>query len=61
MVNRIYNLIISEHRTQKQAYDLNQFPKHWINFKNGMFDVKEWRLQIREHITNGRKLSAINI
>lgn len=44
VVNRIYNLILSEHRIQKQACDLNQFPKHWINFKNGMFDVKEWRL-----------------
>lgn len=44
LVERIYRLIISTHSIQKSYDDLNNYPKHWINFRNGFFDVKEWKM-----------------
>lgn len=44
LVERIYRLIISTHSIQRSYDDLNNFPKHWINFRNGFFDVKEWKM-----------------
>ena len=40
VIMRIYELMISQPRVQKHFEDLNKYPDHWINFKNGMFDVK---------------------
>jgi P4 family phage/plasmid primase-like protien len=42
VVNRIYGLIISNDRLQRYYEDLNNIPRHWINFKNCYFDVIEW-------------------
>jgi P4 family phage/plasmid primase-like protien len=40
----IYNLLIEQAAVQKQFVDVNQHPMHWINFKNGMFDVKTGKM-----------------
>ena len=42
-INRIYRLIIAQDTLQRDINELNKYPKHWINFKNFMFDVKEWK------------------
>lgn len=44
IVNRIYRLIISQEKLQKNYEELNNYPKRLINFRNGMFDVVEWKL-----------------
>lgn len=40
-IDRVYRLFGSADRLQKDYADLNQYPKHWINFRNGFFDTKE--------------------
>lgn len=44
LVERIYRLIITTNSIQKSYDDLNNYPKYWINFRNGFFDVKEWKM-----------------
>lgn len=44
LIERIYRLIITTNSIQKSYDDLNNYPKHWINFRNGFFDVKEWKM-----------------
>lgn len=39
-VNRVYNLILADYRLSRKNDEVNQYPKHWINFKNGMYDIK---------------------
>ena len=38
-INRVFNLLMSENSLVVEESDINTFPKHWINFKNGMLDV----------------------
>jgi len=38
-INRVYNLLMCENSIVVEEEDLNVFPRHWINFKNGMLDV----------------------
>lgn len=38
-INRVYNLIICNHKLRIESEDVNRYPSHWINFKNGMLDV----------------------
>ena len=40
----IYNLLIEQQDLQKTMEELNNFPPWWINFRNCMFDVKEWKM-----------------
>lgn len=40
----VYNLLLEQPDLQKTMEDLNCYPAWWINFQNGMFDVKEWKL-----------------
>lgn len=42
-VKRIYNYIIDTPIINKDFEDLNKYPKHWVCFKNCMWDVKNWR------------------
>ena len=42
VIKRIYELIISQPCVQKRFEDLNKYPDHWVNFRNGMFNVKAW-------------------
>lgn len=37
-INRVYNLILADYRLSKKNEDVNQYPAHWINFRNGMYD-----------------------
>jgi len=41
IISRVYALLISQLEVQKSFNDLNAYPVHWINFKNGMYDVIE--------------------
>lgn len=43
-LSSVYNLLIEQPELQKTMEDLNNYPAWWINFKNGMFDVKEMKL-----------------
>lgn len=38
-INRVYNLILIDHKLKCDIEDVNRYPSHWINFKNGMLDV----------------------
>lgn len=44
IIQGVYNLLMSQPEVQRSFSDLNNQPSHWINFKNGYFDVKEWKL-----------------
>ncbi len=37
----IYNLLLEQQELQRRFEELNAYPPWWINFRNGMFDVKE--------------------
>lgn len=37
-INRVYNLLMCEFSIVVKEEDLNAFPAHWVNFKNGMYD-----------------------
>lgn len=37
-INRVYNLLMCEYSIVVNEEDLNAFPSHWVNFKNGMYD-----------------------
>lgn len=37
-INRVYNLILVDCSLTKENEEVNDYPKYWINFKNGMFD-----------------------
>lgn len=37
-INRVYNLLMCEYSIVVKEDDLNAFPAHWVNFKNGMYD-----------------------
>lgn len=37
-------MLLCQPQVQKKFSDLNNQPSHWINFKNGYFDVKEWKM-----------------
>lgn len=43
-VNGIYRLLIDQLPVQKRFEDLNAYPAHWINFQNGFFDVKAFKM-----------------
>ncbi len=43
-INNIYNLLISQKSVVKKYEEINKHPKHWINFKNGMFDCEKWKI-----------------
>ncbi|MDF2951745.1 MAG: phage/plasmid primase, family, C-terminal domain protein [Anaerocolumna sp.] len=56
-VNRVYNLILSNHKLMTDIDDINRHPRHWINFKNGMLDTLEMVL----HKHNPKYLSINQI
>ena len=37
-IDRVYRLFLSEAEIQLQTEELNQYPQHWINFRNGFYD-----------------------
>jgi P4 family phage/plasmid primase-like protien len=48
LVERIYRLIISTNTIQRSYEDLNNFPRHWINFKNGFLDAIKWEMVLHD-------------
>lgn len=44
VIQGVYNLLVSQPEVQRNFSDLNNQPSYWINFKNGYFDVKEWKI-----------------
>ncbi len=55
LIERIYRLIVSTHDIQRGYEDLNNFPRHWINFRNGFFDPIKW-----EYTPHSPKWLSIN-
>ena len=43
-INRVYNLILADYRLTKNNEDMNNYPAHWINFQNGMYDPIERKM-----------------
>ena len=46
-LNRIYDLLVIQTRIQRKFDEINKYPRWWINFQNGMLDVKE--MVLHEH------------
>lgn len=44
-LNGLYHLLLEQAELQKELDEVNQYPAHWINFLNGMLDVKELKLK----------------
>lgn len=44
-IERIYRLLIIQKKLQRCKEELNNYPAHWINFKNGMLDAKERKMR----------------
>lgn len=44
VLSAVYNLLIEQQELQKTMKELNAYPPWWINFQNGMFDVREMKL-----------------
>lgn len=44
VLSAVYNLLIEQQELQKTMEELNAYPTWWINFQNGMFDVREMKL-----------------
>lgn len=55
LIQGIYNLLISQPEVQRRFSDLNNQPAHWVNFKNGYYDV-----QRDELIPHDKKYLMIN-
>ncbi len=43
-IKRVYQLLITVSSVQKSSTDLNNYPRHWINFRNGFYDPIEKRM-----------------
>ena len=56
-IQGIYSLLVSQPQIQKKFSDLNNQPPHWINFKNGYFDVVKWKMV--EHDTKYLMINQI--
>lgn len=56
-IQSIYSLLVSQPQIQRKFSDLNNQPPHWINFRNGYFDVIEWKMI--EHDTKYRMINQI--
>lgn len=39
-IMRVYKLILKDYRLQVEISQTNNYPKYWINFLNGMLDIK---------------------
>ncbi len=38
IIQRVYNLLITQPKVHRELYELNCQPPHWVNFKNGYYD-----------------------
>lgn len=46
-INRVYGLILTNHKLKVDIDNINRHPAHWINFKNGMLDTIN--MELKEH------------
>lgn len=46
-LNSLYCLLLEQAELQRELDEVNQYPAHWVNFLNGMFDVKG--LKMKKH------------
>lgn len=44
-INRVYDLILHNPDLEKSIEDVNNHNKRWVNFMNGMFDPKDWKMR----------------
>lgn len=44
IINNVYQLLLMEYSLYKSYSEVNQYPKLWLNLKNGMLDVKTLEL-----------------
>ena len=44
-LNRIYELFIQDKELHKSFDEMNQYPSHWICFRNGMYDCKTGKMK----------------
>lgn len=47
-INRVYNLIMAMYELGVDVENTNRYPSSWINFKNGMLDVKTGEMHKHE-------------
>lgn len=43
-INGIYRLLVEQLTVQRRFEELNAYPAYWINFRNGFFDIKDFKL-----------------
>ena len=43
-INRVFQLIITNHKLKVDVDDLNRHPRDWINFHNGFLDVRNMKM-----------------
>lgn len=43
-VMRVVNALLSHECNERELIECNQYPETWVCFKNGMLDVKEWKM-----------------
>jgi len=56
-IDRVYRLLITDFQIQQEPDEINLYPKEWVNFRNGMVDVKTGK--IYEHLPEYRAISQI--
>jgi len=44
VIKRVYDLLVDQPEIQKHYDEINLQPKNWINFRNGYFDVTQWKM-----------------
>lgn len=44
-ITRVYNLLIMQIKLQRSMSEVNAYPAWWINFQNGMLDVRERKMR----------------
>lgn len=55
VIDRVYKLFLSEASLQARSEDLNNYPRHWINFRNGFYDPLDMKM-----IDHHPKYKAVN-
>ncbi|MBP3881201.1 MAG: hypothetical protein J6E40_03355 [Lachnospiraceae bacterium] len=56
-IERVYRLFLSDSRISIDEDEINKYPEYWINFKNGMLDVKTG--EVHEHSKEYRSINQI--
>ena len=54
-ITSVYNLLVMQNKLQKTDTEINDHPRYWVNFKNGMYDPKE-----NKWISHDAKYFSIN-